>query len=411
MQVSGSIPPYRLESLNARLERLQRKLAKLGLEPMIVTIGSEIVTPPTTENGRPFVEVPVTINQPVPAMLSGWRFVAKIEHDCDDSGAPFNMVLKSPEYAGDLPQHYRTDKATCDHCGLSRRRNETFVVSSKTEGLKRVGRTCLSDFLGGDDAANILATAEAVTELADVFGFEADDSGGYGGGCKVFDTKHLCKAVAAIIRLKGWRSRKAVEGTMERSTSDRLLDLFCKKDSDPTGKYRPTEQDIAEGNETYDWVMSIDPEIDNEYLYNLRALFARGYIPFNKVPLACSAVAAYQREKARIEAEKVRLSRPSVHVGTVGDKIGTGKGKQIAPFVVTVLRRHGVDGFYGLTTIVTMQDDTGNEYVWFKSGSLDDTIVVGGRVTVNGGTVKEHRLDKQTDRPVTVLTRTVLIPV
>ncbi len=408
MQVSGSIPPYRLETLQSRLDRLQRKLAKLGLAPMEVTIGAEIVT---YDDDQPIVMVPVTINQPVPAMLSGWSFVAKIEHECDDSGAPFNMVLKSPDYVGDLPQSYRTDKPTCDHCGLSRRRNETFVVSSKTEGLKRVGRTCLSDFLGGDNAAHILATAEAVAELAEVFGFEADDSGGYGSGCTVFNTKHLCKAVAAIIRLKGWKSRKAVEDTQEMSTSDRLLELFCKKDSDPTGKYRPTEQDIVEGTEAYDWVMSIDPEIENEYLYNLRALFARGYIPFNKVPLACSAVATYQREKARIEADKVRLSRPSVHVGTVGDKIGTGKGKQIAPFIVTVLRRHGVDGFYGLTTIVSMQDDTGNEYTWFKSGSLDDTIVVGGRVTVNGGAIKEHRLDKQTDRPVTILTRTVLIPV
>lgn len=409
MQVSGTIPQYRLETLTARLDRLQRKLTKLGLAPMEVTIGAEIVT--YDDDGNPVVTVPVTINQPVPAMLSGWSFVAKIEHECDDSGAPFNMVLKSPDYAGDLPAAYRTDKPTCDHCGLSRRRNETFVVSSKADGLKRVGRTCLSDFLGGDNAAHILATAEAVTELSEVFGFEADDSGGYGGGCTVFNTKHLCKAVAAIIRLKGWKSRKAVEDTMEMSTSDRLLELFCKKDSDPTGKYRPIEQDIAEGEEVYNWVMSIDPEIENEYLYNLRALFARGYIAFDKVALACSAVATYQREKARIEAEKLRLSRPSVHIGTVGDKIGTGKGKQIAPFVVTVLRRHGVDGFYGLTTIVTMQDDTGNEYVWFKSGSLDDTIVVGGRVTVNGGTVKEHRLDKQTDRPVTVLTRTVLIPV
>lgn len=408
MQVSGTIPPYRLGTLQSRLDRLQRKLAKLGLAPMEVTIGAEIVT---YDDDQPIVMVPVTINQPVPAMLSGWSFVAKIEHECDDSGAPFNMVLKSPDYAGDLPQSYRTDKPTCDHCGLSRRRNETFVVSSKTEGLKRVGRTCLSDFLGGDNAAHILATAEAVAELAEVFGFEADDSGGYGGGCTVFNTKHLCKAVAAIIRIKGWKSRKAVEDTQEMSTSDRLLELFCKKDSDPTGKYRPTEQDIAEGAETYDWVMSIDPEIENEYLYNLRALFARGYIPFNKAPLACSAVATYQREKARIEADRVRLSRPSVHVGTVGDKIGTGKGKQIAPFIVTVLRRHGVDGFYGLTTIVSMQDDTGNEYTWFKSGSLDDTIVVGGKVTVNGGAIKEHRLDKQTDRPVTILTRTVLIPV
>ena len=44
MQVSGSIPPYRLETLTARLDRLQRKLAKLGLAPMVVTIGAEIVT-------------------------------------------------------------------------------------------------------------------------------------------------------------------------------------------------------------------------------------------------------------------------------------------------------------------------------------------------------------------------------
>lgn len=175
MQVSGSIPPYRLDTLQSRLDRLQRKLAKLGLAPMEVTIGAEIVT---YDDDQPIVMVPVTINQPVPAMLSGWSFAAKIEHECDDSGAPFNMVLKSPDYAGELPQSYRTDKPTCDHCGLSRRRNETFVVSSKVEGLKRVGRTCLSDFLGGDNAAHILATAEAVAELAEVFGFEADDSGG-----------------------------------------------------------------------------------------------------------------------------------------------------------------------------------------------------------------------------------------
>ena len=62
MQVSGSIPSYRLESLNARLERLQRKLAKLGLAPMVVTIGAEIVTYEIgSEEPAPIVTVPVTI--------------------------------------------------------------------------------------------------------------------------------------------------------------------------------------------------------------------------------------------------------------------------------------------------------------------------------------------------------------
>jgi hypothetical protein len=53
----------------------------------------------------------------------------------------------------------------CDHCRLTRRRTQTYVVAHGASGeRRRVGSGCLRDFLGGHDPVRMLRHAEHMTK-------------------------------------------------------------------------------------------------------------------------------------------------------------------------------------------------------------------------------------------------------
>jgi len=72
-----------------------------------------------------------------------------------------------------------------------------------------------------------------------------------------------------------------------------------------------------------------------------------------------------------------------------------------------VLQLRTVDGQYGLSTLVKLVTDEGNLLSWFASGSVDEDVCVGDRVTVVG-TIKrrsEYRGTRETQLTRVVLTR------
>ena len=139
------VPSETLGPLRRRIEALDRRAAKLGTAPIRLRDTGE-----RDRAGHAFV-----VLQGTAPVLAGWALAAIVEHR--DGAA--NVRAVSELGARLDPEAFRT--AWCEHCGLRRRRNATFVVVHVDSGeLRQVGSGCLRDFLGGHDPERACRQAE-----------------------------------------------------------------------------------------------------------------------------------------------------------------------------------------------------------------------------------------------------------
>jgi hypothetical protein len=218
---------------------------------------------------------------------------------------------------------------------------------------------------------------------------ECDESGLLSGGRNSGHAStlvYLTKVVCAI-RLHGWCSRKQANDTGMLATADRIEDIAMSE---------TTDTDAQEAELVYDWAQDLcSREQVSDYISNLRTACAQGYVDSRSKGLVASAVQAYRRELADIEASKLKSANPSKHVGMVGDKLTIN---------ATVTRCIQKDGMYGITTIIALLDDVGNEYTWFASGCHEYKV---GQSVRGKGTVKAHNEYQGTKQ--TILTRCKLV--
>ena len=76
---------------------------------------------------------------------------------------------------------YRHAGPDCDHCGLRRKRNQTYVLYEVATGLLRqVGTDCVRDYTGANSPEQVAAWAEYLAALDHDLGYEGMDDG-FGG--------------------------------------------------------------------------------------------------------------------------------------------------------------------------------------------------------------------------------------
>jgi len=406
------VPEENIRALGEQLAKLNRRAEKLGLTPATVsqvgfvdreiwhdgkvvrTFSGEIVL-------RRYAQLTVDF---VPVRLAGWTLAAAIDHLVLEDGEAANLIRCAPGVAG-LPESYRTDAATCDHCQAQRKRRQTFVVQHEDGRLARVGRQCLRDFLGGKDADRLLVQATWLLEFVAVL----DEGMSFGGSGRVvsrFDVTTVLAYTAAAVRHHGWFSRSAARESEALATADRVwgyVTYRSPKDGEKPPELQDEDKALAEA--TLEWVRGLDGETVNDYLHNLRVACLQGAVGYREVGLAASALMAYVREQGRMAAAAAEAAMPGHHLGQIGTKFMLNGPTEALE--ATILGRHSVEGEFGVTTIFRLRTATGADLRWRASVSMPAQMDRGARVVVTG-TVKEHAWDKRTGRPVTVLTRCTL---
>jgi len=90
----------------------------------------------------------VSVSIPEVKLEGDWGFIGSVEHNYGNPDEP-NMLYPR---VGDADfEQYRSRANTCDHCDANRRRKKTFVLRNAITGVvKRVGSTCVAEFLGID---------------------------------------------------------------------------------------------------------------------------------------------------------------------------------------------------------------------------------------------------------------------
>jgi len=356
---------------------------------------------------RQLVDLELIAARPV---LAGWDFLAVIEPL--EGGNLLRQVPGAAVAEGELAP-WRQGQISCNHCGTSRRRTETFIVRADGSDpaiaagtYKQVGRNCLESFLGGKSPASIVAQL-AWPDVVRTAG--EDGEGGWGGGSspRVFQPEIVLAQTAACIRLDGWVSRSQARadaddfgtGRYVQSTADQVCYLLTPPfGGDPRGDWRrecercrPTDADIARGTAALAWARALIPTSD--YEHNLSLVAQQPVVQHAHLGILTSAVAVHGRILER-EVESRRNARqnarPSQHVGEVGQRL------DLELEVQRVISR---DTDYGVLHIISMRDQAGNLIVWMTGSA---TATAGDRLSVRG-TVKKH--NEYNGEQQTVLTR------
>jgi hypothetical protein len=137
-----SVPEERHDDFHAKIATLAKRAVKAklpALEVVLLKTTQEAIKPGSKLTRAVFHYGVSTVGT---IALGGWSLVAVIEYLPD--GSP--IVREVPGMV--TPSSFRTDSRGCDYCALDRNRKETFVVVHADKGYKRVGRNCLSEFLG-----------------------------------------------------------------------------------------------------------------------------------------------------------------------------------------------------------------------------------------------------------------------
>jgi hypothetical protein len=284
------IPSETLGPLRHRIEALDRRATKLGTGPIRLWDTGE-----RDSAGHAFVVLYGTA-----PVLAGWALAAIVEHR--DDAATVRAV--SDLGARLDPAAFQTP--WCEHCGLRRRRNATFVVVHVDSGeLRQVGSGCLRDFLGGHDPERACRQAEYLALARDEL---------EGAENMTRPPEPMLEAFAAhaahVVRAHAFVSRERARRASEPASADLALrSLHETPDA-------PDRSDRALANGALGWARALPTLKDELSQFETDALTvieSRRVNTRREGGLICALIAAYRQRRARSR----HLAQPAQRLGIV----------------------------------------------------------------------------------------------
>jgi len=389
MNATYSIPEANYIRFCHKFDILSRRANKLGQELSRKEVGTEFVTVKFDGEEKTFRHIKVEVCGTTPK-FNGWVFAATL-----DTTPEGNLVRKMPSELT-LPEWVQTSGCKCDHCKVDRNRNETFLLHNVDTGdWKQVGRSCLKDFLGHNDPHQLASFAELTVVVGEMAESCREFEGNDGRSQSYEPTETVLRYSAVFIRKEGY-----IKSEFDGSTKSKVFELLypnyrhlSRKAIDEIrsliGEANSQEvTDLVEAAKAWAAGLTGTSEFDN----NMRLIARLEYVNLKTVGLACYLVAGYLRS---VGIEKEKASKLNEHFGTVGVRL---RGLKL-----TVVRKFTMDGFYGVSHILVMEDSQGRCFKWQTSTYNADE----GEEMVLDGSVKSH--DEYKGRLQTVLTRCKII--
>lgn len=385
-----SAPAVRFDEVMHKVELANRKLARQGIPGRFeVEIVGRWTESRIDDNGRRSQRemVDYRLNRPE-VSVPGWTFVGRL--DILGDGTPIALCVPDVELHG-----YRPESQRCDHCGTNRRRTKTYLLRGDDGAIKQVGSNCLEAFTGIEPKG--LWTVDHEFEQDDI------DDVGYNSGWETTATPTEVLRMALTLTDNG-RSYVSKDRAYweQRASSASTINTFVFPDGLVRGseEFREVTQQanspetVRLADEVLEYARTMDGEAD--YPTNLRALARQDAIGSRHVGLLASAVASWHRDKERRAREAAEAATPKV-----SEWVGQ-QGAKISAVPARVVGVRFLDGQYGTTTLLTMQDDKGRTLKWFASKALD--VQEGAQITIDTATIKN--LDVYQGQKQTLLTRT-----
>lgn len=396
---SGTVPVDGLDTLAERVNKVAKRAAKVGFPAPVLTLGKKGQRPVYEPDWKGelqithYVEIiDVAIEAPDTLKLAGWEFVGTVSAiEVGGKVEPYVTIL--PGIGPDLrlkgiPTPEKVN--WCDHCKTFRQRTDTYLVHDGKD-WKQVGSTCLKDFTGH-------GASEIVGYLTAIFDLPLDEDeveGMYGSAVRFYNPREVVGFAARIVAHAGYTSKAKAEEDGTESTGEavrrflscrgveyRKMDEEYPLDDAAQALYDATFEAVEQSTSYNEWESDV-----------VRLAKADG-VQWRHVGILASAVILGLRKQER--KAQAQAKGESNFLGQ--------KGERITLNVKVTLKRE-FDGQYGPSYLIRMLAGESDDLIWFASWSETvEAISEGDEFTIIG-TVKNHELDKRTDRPTTVLTR------
>lgn len=277
-------PARVLPLLEERVAKVAKAARRLGVPEPEIKVYERWIATATDELGietkEEWVELEIT-GKP-PKLEGGWKVVAAVEH-YEGVG---NIVRQAPEFQGQELGLHEAD-ARCEHCGLVRSRKLTVLLEAADGTRKRVGSSCIKDFLG-----YALPSVWQVWAQLDDVRRELDEEaqGGWAGGPEVGRVVALAAAFTLRDGFAGSGSDYPTKVKVQGA-------LFPRS---PEERVKLTDEEIQLAKDAIKWIE--ETPADSDYLRNLKVASRLGEA--KHMGLLVSLPFAYLKEKDRVAARE-----------------------------------------------------------------------------------------------------------
>lgn len=395
MQINSTIITECLPLLIAELEKLNRKAAKLGCNPITVTQSEPYMRANSVDGINIVDNVVDVVIDGEPIKLNGWRFIGRVEAVPNSTE---NLIFAV--HGEKTPEQYRTGSPyKCEHCDQNRVRKTTWVVAHDDGSYKQVGSSCMDDFFKArnperaiswwmgsmDKLLAYLKDLEQKSSQQVVHGTLTPYAPAYINALRTLEL--ACQA----IRMNNGRyefgdnGRRSTPETVWRNTFG--TSLFTDA---------PNQDDIDMAARIVDYVMA--RRAGSSYFTNLSVMFLNDKVQARNMRYICSVIYGFLKANGLTNAKLAK----NEHVGTAPSSDGTVKGTRLRDMKLTVTYVLGLTSQWheNYDWLIIMVDDEGRSYKWVKTSA---GMVDKGDKLVLTGTVKAHEVYKGTKQ--TVLTR------
>lgn len=320
----------------------------------------------------------------------GWRVLATITND-RHAGPIINTIPGTDDTTLDYA-NITSRATTCEHCHTRRNRRNLYLLQNTTSGeVKIVGKTCLQDFCGWH-ATPVIFTNDDLNDLFTGVGSTPVD----------FTPETILSVAVAAVDAYGFVPASST-GLTTATVVRTVLGLTKNNDAatimDTVGAHYEHAEETA--TTILNWLRSPASNDASTYMHNLRAIAVADHVSTSQINRLVSAVQAHHRWTADTQrsTREQDTTAPSVHIGTVGEKI------TVAVTIESVIWINDDYSFTGgVKPLYVMRDHDHNAIKWFASRSALPTEP-GTQLTITG-TVKKH--DCYTDRDGVTEAQTIL---
>lgn len=157
--------------LNKKIDNIKRKAPSIQMDKISINI---VDIEKTTQYSKvlqkdleqKIYKIQIAGSSPI---INGWKFLVSVHHLRKAKSLPDkNMLVNLSSLTENEINEYVNTKPKCDHCKLSRIRNNTFIIENIKTGAKmQIGSSCINEFFGTGNPhliAKIFAAFNNVTD-------------------------------------------------------------------------------------------------------------------------------------------------------------------------------------------------------------------------------------------------------
>jgi len=316
--------------LIARLEKLNKRCARLGVAPITWTILGHEDVPVDGQPGRVERRVSISVNGETPK-FNGWSFIGTLNHTVEG-----NVIRAIPGV--EVPVQLRNRQPVCDHCQCNRNRRDTYIVRHDDGTHKQVGSSCLKDFLGHTDPSKLAAAAELILNAFEVCSSHTGRCNGSVDTYRIDLPEYLNAVATEILRSGSFITRKMAResATPLIPTADTAMNMFNTYRFHPThwtaqakklatdarewaiSKYAPhlceTGSDADFKSALLNFVTNRNDSL-SDFEHNLLIVASCEAIEPRMIGVAAYIIEAYRRAQPKAQATQLNTAGLSVILG------------------------------------------------------------------------------------------------